>query len=244
MLSAFADGTILGERYGSGSVTVIALHGWRRTHTDFARVLDGLPGSIALDLPGFGATPPPLEAWGSAQYADAILPIIDDLDDSVIVLGHSFGGRVALHLANRAPTKIRGLVLTGVPQLAPSAATGRPNRRFQLIKAVGRAGLVSEHRVERARMKYGSSDYREAEGVMRGVLVRVLAERYSDLIAEITCPVELVWGVLDTAAPTDGARSAAATLPNGHLVVVEGVGHMVPIDAPEALRSAIDRIRT
>jgi pimeloyl-ACP methyl ester carboxylesterase len=62
------------------------------------------------------------------------------------------------------------------------------------------------------------------------------------LLPAITCPVELVWGALDTAAPLDGARYAAGALAHGNLVVLEGVSHMVPTDAPDALRAAIDRV--
>jgi pimeloyl-ACP methyl ester carboxylesterase len=242
VLTGFANGAIMGQRFGSAPVGVVALHGWQRTHHDFAAVLDGASGAVALDLPGFGATPPPPDPWGSEAYAEAVLPILDEIDDPVVVLGHSFGGRVAIQLALLAPEKIRGLVLTGVPQLAPRSEAGRPNRVFQAIRAARHFGLVSEKRLDDARARYGSRDYREADGVIRGVLVRVLQERYAPLLPQINCGVELVWGALDTVAALDGAQFAEDALAHGHLVVLAGIGHMVPTEAPDALRSAIGRL--
>jgi pimeloyl-ACP methyl ester carboxylesterase len=242
MLTGFADGAIMGERFGTEPVRVLALHGWQRTHADFAAVLAGSPGAVAIDLPGFGATPPPPETWGSASYARALCGLVDECGGPITIVGHSFGGRVAIQLAHLVPDAVRALVLTGVPQLAPGTATGRPNRRFQMVRAARRVGLVGEHRLERARMRYGSRDYREAEGVMRSVLVTVLAERYAPLLATIACPVALVWGGLDTTAPLEGARYAAGELARGELVVLDGVGHMVPTDAPQALRGALERV--
>jgi pimeloyl-ACP methyl ester carboxylesterase len=205
-------------------------------------VLGDSDGAIALDLPGFGATPPPGRPWGSADYAEAVLAVLDEIGARVTVLGHSFGGRVALHLARLAPQHVSGLVLTGVPQLAPKSDAGRPNRAFQMMKLASRVGLITELQLERARTKYGSRDYREAEGVIRGVLVKVLAERYAELLPEIACPVELVWGAIDTTAPLANAEFAESALKRAHLEVLDGVGHMVPTDAPEALRAALDRL--
>jgi pimeloyl-ACP methyl ester carboxylesterase len=73
MLSALADGRLFGSVTGEGRPVVLALHGWARTHRDFDAVLapagaDPL-AAIALDLPGFGATPPPPRAWGGRAYA-------------------------------------------------------------------------------------------------------------------------------------------------------------------------------
>ena len=69
---------------------------------------------VAPDLFGFGATPPPPEAWGSAEYARPLLPLFEEpgvLADRVVVVGHSFGGRVAVHLAPLVPDRIERLVL-------------------------------------------------------------------------------------------------------------------------------------
>src|SRR5438067_3542048 len=99
MLKAFDDGRLFGAAFGSGPPWVLALHGWRRTQRDWNDVLVGLD-AIALDLPGFGATPLPDRPWGSPEYAAAVTPVLErEFDGPAVVIGHSFGGRVATHLA-------------------------------------------------------------------------------------------------------------------------------------------------
>ncbi|MGH9207574.1 MAG: alpha/beta fold hydrolase, partial [Acidimicrobiales bacterium] len=77
----------------------------------------------------------------------------------VVVLGHSFGGRVAIHIAATHPDRVKALVLTGVPQLVRTA--GRPKRSamaFRLARLAHRRGLVSDDRMNRIRHRYGSID--------------------------------------------------------------------------------------
>src|SRR5229473_510909 len=100
MLRTLAGGELFGEVWGSETPTVVGLHGWRRTHADFSGVLGptapgGAIASIVPDLPGFGATPPPPDAWGSAEYAEAVARMIRSDDGAAgpaVVVGHSLGG--------------------------------------------------------------------------------------------------------------------------------------------------------
>ncbi|MDP8992943.1 MAG: alpha/beta hydrolase, partial [Actinomycetota bacterium] len=111
VLKTFAGGRLFGAAHGTAPAAVLGLPGWARTHRDFDAVFDGLD-AVAVDLPGFGASPEPPEAWGAAGYAEAVAPVLDDMAYPVVVLGHSFGGRVAVHLAVRRPDRVAGLVLT------------------------------------------------------------------------------------------------------------------------------------
>ena len=248
MLKSFADGAIFGETLGSGPPRVLALHGWRRERGDFRRALDGVD-ALALDLPGFGASPPPPAAWGSGEYAAALIPVLDSFDAPPVVLGHSFGGRVAVHLAAAVPDRVAALVLTGVPLLRPASAgsgsgAGRkPPLGFRVARALHRRGLLPDDRMEALRRRHGSADYRAATGVMREVLVRVVNETYEEQLRAVQCPVELVWGDDDTAAPIDVAQRAAEILgpERATLTVLPGAGHLTPSTAPDALRDAVTR---
>jgi pimeloyl-ACP methyl ester carboxylesterase len=244
MLTAF--GELFGAAHGSGQPSVLALHGWRRDHRDFDKVFGagehepGLDG-IALDLPGFGATPEPPEVWGSEDYARAVAPVLTSMPAPAVLLGHSFGGRVAVHLAATLPEHVRAVVLTGVPLFRPANSPARPRLRYRVARRLARTGLVGEARLERARQRYGSADYRAAEGVMRGVLVRVLQEEYVEALNAIDCPVELVWGDDDTTAPLEVAERAAAEVRKGRLTVCAGAGHLTPLTVPAELRAAVLR---
>ncbi|MFZ0493169.1 MAG: alpha/beta hydrolase [Acidimicrobiia bacterium] len=224
---------LFGERYGEGAPSVLALHGWGRDHTDFAAVLEGIP-SIAIDLPGFGASAAPSAPMGSAGYADAVVPVIDDFARPPIVVGHSFGGRVAIQLATRR--LVSALVLIGTPLLRV-APRRRPPPGYRLTKRF--RFLLGEERLERARRRYGSADYRAATGVMRDVLVMVVNESYEQVLPTIECPTRLLWGARDAEVPLSVAEAALDLMPRARLRVVPDVGHHVPSVASSIVRAEL-----
>ena len=99
--------------------------------------------------------------------------------------------------------------------------------------------------MEAARSRYGSADFRAAQGIMRQVLSRVVAESYEAQLDAVTCPATLVWGDDDPTAPLAVAEAALARLragaPASELIVCPGAGHLLPLTAPGALRRAIQR---
>ena len=233
-----------------GSRTALARRGcWRCTVGDetigtsklfsLRLVLD----AVALDLPGFGSAPVPDAVWGSSDYARAVAAVLEEMTTQVVVLGHSFGGRVAVHLAASRPERIAGLVLSGVPLHRAAGSRSRPPLRLRVARQLAAHGLVSQERIEVLRQRYGSDDYRAASGVMRDILVRTLAEDYTDVLARVRCPVELVWGDDDTAAPLAVAERAKHELSDAHLVVCPGAGHLTPVTVPDQLRAAIERLK-
>jgi pimeloyl-ACP methyl ester carboxylesterase len=243
VLRTFADGRLFGSVTGPDAPRVLALHGWARTHRDFDRVVapeTGAPlAALALDLPGFGASPPPAEVWGAADYARAVGVVLDDVDVPVVLLGHSFGGRVALHLANQRPESVRALVLTGVPFLHAAGRKARVAPAYKLIRTLHRMKMVSDDAMEAARQRFGSADYRAAQGIMRQVHVRSVNETYEEQLDAVRCPVHLIWGADDTAAPLEMAERALARVAQGDLAVYPGVGHMTPLLIPGPLHDAV-----
>ncbi|MDF1594711.1 MAG: alpha/beta hydrolase [Acidimicrobiia bacterium] len=233
-------GNLFGVRYGSAQPRVLALHGWGRSRTDFEGWLSGYE-AIALDLPGFGASPPPDESMGATGYAELIGSVLGEFETPPVIVGHSFGGRIAVALAASRPEAVSGLVLAGVPLIRLSPA-GKPPWRYRLVRRAGSMGLVSAARLERARRRFGSADYRAAAGVMRDVLVKVVNESYEIELGAVKCPVRLVWGEQDSAVPTAVAAAALGFLADGTLDVVAGAGHDVHLSHPERLCAAIDEL--
>ena len=240
-LRAYGDGSLFGEASGEGPPQVLALHGWARRGSDFAASLEGF-SFIALDLPGFGATPAPTTAIGAAGYARAIEPVLREFPGQLVLVGHSFGGRVAVHLAATRPDRVKGLILTGVP-LVQRQGTRRVPPLFRMARWAARSGLIPASTLERLRRRYGSADYRSAEGVMRQILVTAVNESYEEQLAQLALPVELLWGADDTEVPVSVAERAAALLTAAgsevKLVVEPGVGHLLPVSAPARLHRAV-----
>src|SRR5688572_16903227 len=102
------------ERRGSGP-PVLLLHGWGASSALFQSTMAGLEHAFALvapDFPGFGATPPPPRAWSVGDYTAWTVRLLDALAlDRVHVIGHSFGGRVAIKLASTYPERVDKQVL-------------------------------------------------------------------------------------------------------------------------------------
>ena len=245
MLHTFGNGTLFGETYGPGPVRVVWLHGWGRSSADFATSAQELAGagvaSVALDLPGFGASPLPTVAGGARLYADLLWPTLAGLSDEPLVLvGHSFGGRVATVLAAQHPEAWRAVVLTGVPLLRTAGATTSP-LAYRLIRGLAKRGLLPEARLDAARQKYGSADYRAAQGLLRDILVATVNEEYSAELAQITTPTTFLWGGADTAAPAAMAERAKAMVPGPtSWRLLDGVGHLIPTVAAAALSAAVE----
>lgn len=240
MLRSFCDSTIFGESFGEGPVRVVWLHGWARRAQDFTAAGADLArrgvASIALDLPGFGASPLPLVPGGARHYAELVVPALREIsDEPVVLVGHSFGGRIATVIASRHPEVVSSLILTGVP-LVRLASTKRPPVAYRLLRWLHFRGFVSDTRIERARQKYGSDDYRRSSGLLRQVLVANVNESYEAELAVITRPVVLLWGDGDSEVPVEVSRRASSILTSGHdLRVLPGIGHLVPLEAPTAL---------
>jgi pimeloyl-ACP methyl ester carboxylesterase len=224
VLTSLAGGRLLADKHGATPPAVVALHGWGRTGADFAPIVAGLD-AVAVHFPGFGTAEPPPEVWGSPEYAELVADAIAPFAP-VVVVGHSFGGRVAVRLAANYPNLVSALVLTGVPLLRLAPA-GRPALGYRVVRWLGRRGLISAATLERQRRKHGSADYNAAQGVMRDVLVKVVNEDYRDDLARITAPVHLVWGENDTAAPMPAGEEASRLLPNATFRYVPGAGHLL-----------------
>jgi pimeloyl-ACP methyl ester carboxylesterase len=242
MLRAFGDG-LFGEQYGHGRAKVLALPGWMRPRSDFRHVLADLD-AIALDLPGFGGASPepaaPPQPLGAGGFVSLVAPVLEMCAPDVVVVGHSVGGRVAVGLAAAHPDRIGALVLTGVPRLVATEPAKGPTRRYRAARWLHRHGLMSAGRMEALRRRRGSTDYANASPTMRAVLVAAVNEDYEHQLGQLECPVELVWGDDDTAAPLAMAQQAADLLgERASLTVLTGAGHLTPLTAPDALRAAV-----
>ena len=243
-LRAYADGALFGEAIGDSPPTVLALHGWGRRGKDLAASLEGL-NAIAPDLPGFGVSPAPLEVMGAEDYARFIEPLLDEFPDPPLVVGHSFGGRVAVCLAARNPDRVGSLILVGVPLLRV-APPPRPSLTYRFIKAAAGWGLISGDRLERERQRRGSADYRAATGVMRQILVKVIGEHYEKQLQALRSPVLLLWGANDEEVPKTVAELAADIIADAggevELRILPEIGHHLPMEDPSALRSVVDEV--
>lgn len=243
-LRSLVNGSLFAEAVGVGQPRVLALHGWGRRGSDFSHSLAAI-GALAMDLPGFGATPAPESVIGARDYARLLVPVLDEFEQPPLVVGHSFGGRVAVCIAAEHPERIKGTLVTGAPllRLAPGK---KPSASYKFARLLNRYGVVPNTTLEAMKRRRGSSDYRAASGVMREILVKVVNEEYHDELSRISGPIHFLWGADDREVPVAVAEEAAALVNDSGgeatVEVIEDVGHLLPVQDPDSLRNAVIRM--
>jgi pimeloyl-ACP methyl ester carboxylesterase len=227
---------------GSGA-PLLCLHGWGASSELFAplgRALGDRRRLLMPDLPGFGATAKPPEPWDVASYASWVCGLMDRLGlVRVDILGHSFGGSVALYLAATVPDRVGHLVLAGSAGVRqpPSLRARVRIRVFKLSRHIGASRLLpSALRAVAARRagRAGSRDYRAAQGVMRPTFVRIVNQDLRPLMPHISAPTLLVWGDRDDETPIGDGREMETLIPDAGLVVLRGGTHYAYIEQSTA----------
>ena len=233
------------HRSGAGA-PVVLLHGWGTSGGSFQGVCAALAGRhecLAPDLPGFGRSDPPPSAWSSLEYAALLREWLRERGlVRPALIGHSFGGKVALRLAAEGlASRVILFGSAGIPPRRPPAYYAKVYT-FKTLKLLARLpgfrplfGDVAE----RMRRRTGSADYRAASGIMRDSLVRSVNEDIRPVLPRVACPTLLIWGRNDTATPVSDGETMKSLLPDAGLVVVENAGHYVFNDQPDRVFPAL-----
>ena len=201
--------TLVDEVFGdSGSPHLILMHGWGATRDSLRGIGALFPRTHCvhlLDLPGFGDAPPPPDDWDTIKYSGLVERYLEErISGAVVLVGHSFGGRLAVRLAAGRLPQIRAVVLMGVPGL-PAPRFSRGHVRRAGIRALRRMlgalrAVTGPAPLEWHTRTFGSRDYRAA-GALRPVLVRAVNEDLTESARAIACPVLLLWGSDDLETP-------------------------------------------
>lgn len=224
---------------GDGS-PVLMLHGWGANINLMLPLAQKLALSgyknYVLDLPGFGESDVPPDAWGVLDYANFVLVYLDHHAlEQVHLVGHSFGGRLGLVLGAEHSQRIDKMVLidsAGV-RTPPSRSSQLRLKAYRLaLTTLNRVGLSAQSNQLRAWYtgRYGSSDYKAASGVMRETFVRVVNEDLLPYAARVRPSTLLMWGDQDQDTPLWQGKLLEQMIPDAGLVVWEGAGHYSYLD--------------
>jgi pimeloyl-ACP methyl ester carboxylesterase len=224
---------------------LLMLHGWGQSSLSFVGVASALEERYRLltpDLPGFGFSEAPPEAWGSSDYARAMAELIRIAGfESVNVLGHSRGGTIAVALAVEYPELVKKLVIVASPivLLPPGAGVRRASLRYSMLRGVAKlVPPLRERMLSWGRQRFGSADYKAA-GPLRSTLVKVVNEDWREALPMVKAPVLLIWGSEDSEVPLRVAEEAMGELADARLVTLEGAGHFPFLDEPGAFAEAV-----
>ena len=203
----------------SENPTVCFLHGWGRSSQDFNLISQSF-SYINFDLPGFGKSQEPETSMSPKEYAAYINQFIPNSVDTVV--GHSFGGRVAVYLSELR--NIDKLILIGVPLIKKQTSSAKFTM-LDFYKTLNRLGIFSDNMIENIKKKKGSYDYRNSKGIMRENLVKAVNDDLSHELENINSDVHLIWGSEDKEVPINIGKEANKIIKKSNLHILEGQGH-------------------
>ncbi len=226
------------ETSGEGK-DILILHGWGvniGTVRPIIKALDPYFKVWALDLPGFGGSAVPPEDWDVYSYADFIVKFAGKVGISnPILIGHSFGGRISIILAAKKMLDINKMILTGSAGVKPKHGADYYLKvySYKLMKKAARCiGAFSKTAEEKIKGMFGSEDYKNANPVMRKIMVKVVNEDLTYLMPDIKASTLLIWGENDDATPVSDGKLMEKLIPDAGLVVLSGAGHFSYLDKP------------
>ena len=221
-------------QYGEGK-DILLLHGWGQNIEMMKMLGDNFSDRFRitiLDFPGFGLSEEPSESWTIKDFADMLDEFVKELGiKKPIIMGHSFGGRVAIRYS--ADHVVEKIVLFGSPCVREERELPLSVKILKGIKKLPGMDKIGEF----AKNFIGSRDYKAASTIMRQTLVDVVNEDLSKYAKEIDCPTLLIWGENDTEAPVEDAKilegimvdAALIVLPGTHYAYIENLGQVVNI---------------
>lgn len=247
-----ANGTELHvEQRGAGGPALVFLHYWGGSSRTWQHVVDALSPdyrTVAIDQRGWGKSDAPEAGYALSDLADDVLAVIDALAlESYILVGHSMGGKVAQLAASRRPRGLAGLVLVAPAPPTPLAlpldarqgmvhAYDSPESIVATVQQVLAPGGLSD----------GNLDTVIADslaGALQAKSAWPLATSQEDITADvpkIDVPVIVISGEHDRVDPPEVLlRELLPRIPQAKLVVLPGVGHLLPLEAPAELTSVI-----
>ncbi len=235
------------EVAGSGERAVIVMHGWGCKAATVKILTDACSDATTtvytLDLPGFGASSEPADVWGIEQYTRLLEEFVKRLEiRKPILVGHSFGGRMAIVYASR--NDVDRAILVDAAGVKPRRSLKYYIKVYSFKAAKHLAPIFmgrkrADELINRMRGKSGSSDYASASPKMRAILSRVVNEDLRHLMPAIKAPTLLIWGENDTATPLADAKIMERLIPDAGLVSYAGAGHYSFLERPAQTAAVI-----
>lgn len=190
------------ELIGEGNPAIVFLHGWGLTGSSFDGVINRLTHNqtiLKLDFFSFGKSDVPEDWFDTYEYAYSVFLLLSELGlKEVVLVGHSFGGRIAIILSSIFDIRVSTIVLTSSAGLNRfSLIKSIKISYYKFIKILVKKNILSSNRLH----KFGSDDYKKLDNVTRKVFIKVVNQDLTFLLNYIVCNVYLVWDKKDDVTP-------------------------------------------
>ena len=228
---------------GDGEPFLI-LHGWAGSSKSWEKVIEKLKNNFKLicpDLPGFGKTPPPSFAWSLKDYVLWLKDIFEAFSlKKTILLGHSFGGRIAIKFAISFPERIKILILLASAGIKEKL--GIKGRILSFFSFWGNRFFSFKptlHLKNQARkilyFFLRDKDYVRASERMKKIMINIISEDLLPLLPSIKNKTLILWGERDNILELKHAYLFYKKVPDSQLFIIPKVSHAPNIKAPDVL---------
>lgn len=218
--------------------TFLLLHGWGQNIEMMKPVGDAFQKNyrvVILDLPGFGSSAEPTTVWTIYDYVEFLQEFITTLKiKNPILLGHSFGGKIALLYASRYPVK--KLIVCGSPYRKEIKELSMKTKVLKSLKKVPGLNKLESF----AKKHIGSTDYRQASKMMRDIMVEHVNLDITEEVKKIKSSTLIIWGDQDEAVPLECAYELEKMIPDAGVVLYPGCTHYAYL---EGLKKTINVVR-
>ncbi len=239
----YINGLRVNYKIAGNGQPVLILHGWGGSSGSWIPVQKILANQgyrvIVPDFPGFGKSITPPEPWGIKEYNDFILKFSQELKlGEFFLIGHSFGGRIAIKFATQYPERIKKLILCDSAGIKPKP--GFKTRIIFWLSRIGNAIFTPKHLQrfkDSARNLFyiflRNRDYVKANGTMKKTIKKVLDEDLLSDLSKIKTNTLIIWGKADKMVPVRYAYIFKEKIENSKLEIMPKIGHSPHLEEPE-----------
>lgn len=223
--------------------TLLFLHGWKSESKQWLPIIPSFTRYqiICLDLPGFGKSELPKKTFSLNEYALIVERFIEKLRiKHITLIGHSFGGAIAIRLVTMKPALINNLILVN------SSGIRHGSKKKMLKKIIAKIirPLFIFPFMKPIRKKLyqimGAEDYITTPQ-LRQTYLTIIREDLTPLLSRVTTKTLIVWGAKDTETPLEMGKTMHRLIAKSQLIVLPNAGHFSYLDEKEKFIDNINK---
>lgn len=218
--------------------TIVLLHGWGQNIEMMKPLTTMLQKDfriVILDLPGFGESDTPQIIYTIYDYVEIVKKLLEELKiEKPIMIGHSFGGKITLAYASKY--NCEKIVLLASPF---KKEIKKLSLKVKILKKLKKVPILNKFE-EFAKKHIGSNDYRNANPIMRKILVEHVNLDITEDVKKIKCPTLIVWGTLDEEVPVERAYELEKLINDSGTVILEGGTHYAYLEFLPKIKSVLN----
>lgn len=240
---------IQGRDKNNSSVKFVLLHGWGHSLENLKPIASELSqyDCYLIDLPGFGQSVEPKNVLSVSDYTDVVADFIKSKfspKDKVYIIGHSFGGRIAIYIGANYSQLASGLFIIA------GAGLHKHRKLLHRLIVLGARGLRTFYRIMGRNVmtsslyrkyyeRFASNDYKNATPLMREILKKTVLENLAPIARKISVPTVLIYGENDTITPAYFGKRYNKLIHNSKLYILPQFDHITILNSGKYQVSSI-----